>query len=225
MNCREFESLSGALLEGEAHSEAYVHLGSCPRCRLLLDELGAIERAARTLPTHEPSARLWARIKTAAAAEGLVAQPVGWRGFGLAGSWLPARPAFAGALAVMVLVAIALVSYPTFEGPLAEIEAADPIAVAQGELVHEASFASRYRIHLKAVEARVLAETAPVGGELRELVARPMEAVDRAIEQTELQLTSYPDDSLSREELHRLYQQKATVLQAVAKASWYEDAR
>jgi hypothetical protein len=52
-----------------------------------------------------------------------------------------------------------------------------------------------------------------------------MQDVDRAIEQTQLQLESFPEDRLAREELRRLYQQKAVVLQAMADASWYEDTR
>lgn len=229
MNCKELQTISGALLEGEAHPEAYTHLASCLPCRLLLDELGAIERAARSLPDQEPSEGLWARIEAAAVAEGLRPQAADWHWFGWGGNWLPARAAFAGALAVMVLVAVGLVSYPHLELPVAETEPTDPIAdpiqVAQGELVREASYVSRYQMHLNHVENRVLDEGAPVDAGLRELVAGPMEAVDRAIEQTQLQLNSYPDDLLTREELHRLYQQKAAVLQAVAESSWYEDVR
>jgi hypothetical protein len=225
MHCREFEIISGALLEGEAHPEAYAHLASCRRCRLLVDELGAVERAARSLPVHEPGVGLWARIEAAAAAEGLLPPSVGWGWFGVGVSWLPARPAFAGALALMLLVAAGLVSYPTMELPVAAMVPADPIDVAQSELVQEASYESRYRIHLDRVERRLLAESSPQEAELRELVARPMAVVDRAIQQTALQLNEHPEDTLAREELHRLYQQKATVLQAMAESSWYRDGR
>jgi hypothetical protein len=225
MNCREFENLSGALLEGEAHTEAYVHLASCRHCRLVLDELGAIERAAHSLPVHEPDARLWDRIEAAAAAEGLLPQPADWRWFGLPETWLPARPAFAGALALMLLLAAGLVSYPIMDLPVAAVAPADPIAVAQSELVQEPSYDSRYRVHLNRVEERVLGESSPQEAELRQLVARPMAVVDQAIQQTASQLDEYPDDTLAREELHRLYQQKATVLQAMAESSWYRDGR
>jgi len=225
MHCREFEIVSGALLEGEAHPEAYAHLASCRRCRLLLDELGAIERAARSLPGHEPAPGLWGRIEAAAAAEGLLPQSVGWRWFGVGVGWLPARPAFAGALALLLLLAAGLVSYPTMDLPVAAMAPADPIAVAQGELVQEASYESRYRVHLDRVEERLLADSSPQEAELRALVARPMGVVDDAIQQTALQLDEHPEDTLAREELHRLYQQKAAVLQAMAESSWYRDGR
>jgi len=225
MHCREFETLSGALLEGEAHPEAYAHLASCRHCRLVLDELGAIERAARSLPLHEPSPRLWDRIEAAAVAEGLLPDPAGWGWFGMAVSWLPARPAFAGALALMLLLATGLVSYPIMDLPVAAVVPADPIAVAQSELVQEPSYDSRYRVHLDRVEERVLDESSPQEAEFRQLVARPMEVVDDAIQQTASQLDEHPDDSLAREELHRLYQQKATVLQAMTESSWYRDGR
>jgi len=41
VTCEQARSLIGALLEGENHPEAYAHLASCPRCRLLVDEPGA----------------------------------------------------------------------------------------------------------------------------------------------------------------------------------------
>lgn len=225
MHCREFEIVSGALLEGEPHTEAYAHLASCRHCRLVLDEVGAIERAARSLPVHDPAPELWVRIEAAAAAEGLLPPSLGWGWLGVGVSWLPARPAFAGALALMLLLAAGLVSYPTMELPVGAVAPADPIVVAQTELVQEASYESRYRIHLDRVERHLLAESSPQEAELRALVARPMEVVDNAIQQTALQLNEHPEDTLAREELHRLYQQKATVLQAMAESSWYRDGR
>ena len=62
MNCHEFEFLAGGLLEGERHPEAAAHLAACPRCRLLMDELGAIERAARRLPAFRATAEDFAVV-------------------------------------------------------------------------------------------------------------------------------------------------------------------
>jgi hypothetical protein len=97
--------------------------------------------------------------------------------------------------------------------------------VAQGELVYAVGYGNRYSTHLENVEEEVRAEETPVTTALLVLVERPMQDVDRAIEQTQLQLESFPEDRLAREELRRLYQQKAVVLQAMADASWYEDTR
>ncbi|MFQ5663111.1 MAG: hypothetical protein ACE5HL_04705 [Terriglobia bacterium] len=225
MNCSEFANLAGAVLEGESHPEAHKHLASCPGCRRLLNELEAIERTARALPTRQPSPGLWERLAAAATQEGLWAQPPWWQSSGPAWSLLlPARPAFA-ALLGLLLLGVGLVSYPSHDLPLAETAPATPFQVAQGELVQEASYADRYNKHLNNMEDRVSAESGPADAELRGLVAGPLDTVDRAIEETQLRLSSYPDDSLAREELHRLYQQKVTVLQAMADPTWQEVAR
>ncbi len=227
MNCNEFYNVSGVVLEGEAHPEAYAHLNACPRCRLLVEELGAVERAARALRDAEiePAGALWARLCAAAEAEGLISQPAGWRWLGLGESWLLPRPALAGALVALMVIAAGLVSFPEGDLPSATVEPLSPIEVAQSELVADASYATRYRIHLQAVEKNVLAQDEGVDPTLRAMLERPLQAVDRAIEQTTSQLNTYPDDQLAREELHRLYQQKATVLQAMSDSTWAIEGR
>lgn len=223
IDCKQFRERTGALLEGECLPEASAHLSVCPRCRLLVDELGAVERAARALPTYQPSPRLWARLEAAARQHGLWAQPPWWERFGSEWSFLPARPAFAALFAVTLLVAGGLVGYPSLELPVAQSAQASVFEVAQGELVREASYGTRYQVHLQQVEDRVLEEdAAPLDPALRQMATHPLNTLDRCIEQTQLRLTEYPDDSLAREELHRLYRQKATVLQAMSDPVWLD---
>lgn len=226
MNCRQFEIACEALLEGEPQPEAYTHLASCPRCRTLLDDLKAVGEAGRMLNSFEsePRPALWNRIEAAALQEQIWVRPWRWQWFGLGETLLPARVAFAGALAVMLLLAVGVVNYPPAQMPMAESDPPDPVGVAQGELVQDASYTERYHTHLENAAERVLA-TETSGTDVRQLVAGSMETVDRAIEQTQLQLESYPEDALAREELRRLYQQKAAVLQAMADPVWYEDGR
>lgn len=225
MHCRELENLAGELLEGEAHPEAAGHLAACPACRVLVEELRSIERAAHTLPAYEPSDELWRRLEAAATREGVWAQTRPWGWLGLGESFFPARWALAGAMAVVLLVAAGLLTYPTLEFPLAATQEADLFQVAQGELVQEASYTSRYEIHLQNLEDGVLEGSGPRESSVRNLVARPLDAVERAIEETQAQLNNYPDDEFSREELLRLYQQKAAVLQVMTDPARYEDAR
>lgn len=219
VNCNQVRGLTGALLEGESHPEAYAHLANCPRCRLLVEELGAVERAARALPFCEPSPRLWELIEAAARREGLWGKRSWWPSD--TPVFFPARPAFAAVLGVTLLVAGLLVRYPVPESPSLPATEASAFEVAQAELVQEPSYGERYQIHLQQVEYRVLAdETAPVDPERRQLVARPLHTVDRCIEQTQQRLAAYPDDTLARDELLRLYRQKATVLQAMSDPVW-----
>lgn len=225
MTCREFAIVAGSLLEGESHPEGLSHLTACPQCRLLMEELAGIERAARWLPLVEPSGQLWARLEKAAIREGLWARPAWWLWPQPFWSWLPARPAFAGLLALIVLSAGGLVGYSLSDISAAQTAPVSPYEVAQGELVQEANYSARYQVHLQNVERRVLVEGAPEDTQLRELTAGPLSDVDRAIEQTQARLANDPDDLLAREELHRLYRQKATVLQAMSDPTWQEGVR
>jgi hypothetical protein len=227
MNCRELEIASESLLEGETHPDVDAHVASCARCRVLVEDLKAITGAARELSAFEiePSPALWGRIRAAAREEQVWVQPMRWRWLGLGEVLIPARAAFAGALALMVVAAVGLVIYPTLQLPVAQAGPPDPFGVAQGELINAAGYANRYYTHLENVEEEVRAEETPVTTELLVLVERPMGDVNRAIEQTQLQLETFPEDTLARQELRRLYQQKAVVLQAMADASWYEDTR
>ncbi len=224
VTCEQVRGLTGALLEGESQPETSAHLAECPRCRLLLEELGAVERAARLLPVYQPSARLWVRLQAAARHEGLWGQRSWWQDFTPA--FFPARPAFAAVLSVTLLVAGALIRYPALESPALPSTQENAFEVAQAELVQAPGYGERYQIHLQQVEYSVLAEEAtPVDPELREMTARPLDAVDRAIAQTQQRLAAYPDDTLARDELHRLYRQKAVVLQAMSDPVWLDAGR
>ena len=231
MNCHEFEALAGELLEGERHPEAAEHLAACPRCRLLMDELGALERAAHLLPAYEPSPKLWTRLEAAALAEGVWERPQGlaiaWRWLGLSApaveDFLPAPPAYAAVLALVLLAGATMLNFPALEAPVAS-RPADLFQVAQAELVLDSDYATRYQLHLNRIESGML-DASALEPQLRELVARPLDTVDRAIEETQAELSAYPDDSLTRDELLRLYRQKAEVLQAMSNPAWYENGR
>jgi hypothetical protein len=221
MNCRELKQTAAALLEGEAHPEAEKHLAACPRCRLLIDELTAVTHAARSLPEIQPSPRLWAQIQAAALEEGLwTPASSGWR------QWLdpvsifsPPRPAFAGSFSFVLVAALVLASFTMLESPAGPAPPADRAEeLAAAELVVEPGFGQRYQVHLQQVEREVL--SAGRSAELAQLAAGPLDDLDRAIAQTQGRVDQYPEDTLAREELQRLYQQKATVLQAMNPPAW-----
>jgi hypothetical protein len=70
---------------------------------------------------------------------------------------------------------------------------------------------------LQQVEQRALKAEPAV---MAELVTGPLDTLDRAITHTQTRVEQYPEDTLAREELNRLYQQKATVLQAINVPAW-----
>ncbi len=219
-DCQKFRGVAGAVLEGESHPEACAHVAGCARCRQLVDDLAAIQRAAHTLPPFQPRSQLWDKIEAAARREGLWARPSRWEGLRDAWSWLPARPAFAAVLVLTLLLGGGLTLYPSFEFSVAEIPGFDAEQVARGELVREASYAARYQIHLQQVQQQILDDSSPVDAELRHRIVGALSTVDRCIERTRQRLDEYPEDTLARAELHRLYRQKASVLQTMTDPIW-----
>ena len=222
MDCKEFHQLNESVLEGEADPRAYEHLAACPRCQALVDDLVALTRAAHSLPVYEPSPRLWAQIQAAAIEEGLWSQPGAWRWrdwFGPAALFLPARPAFAAALALVLVFGAALGSWNMLESPEPLVLTGRIEEVAWAELVTEPGYGQRYQVHLQQVEKRVL-EAEPADADMVGLATGPLNALDTAINNTQTRVEQHPEDSLAREELNRLYQQKATVLQAINVPAW-----
>ncbi|MFQ5724396.1 MAG: hypothetical protein ACE5G6_07875 [Terriglobia bacterium] len=219
-DCRQFRGVAGAVLEGESHPEASAHLLACARCRQLVDDLAAIQRAARTLPRFQPRSQLWHQLEAAARREGLWSRPSRWEALRDTWSWLPARPAFAAVLVLTLLLGGGLTLYPGLEFSMAEIPGFDAEQVARGELVREASYAARYQIHLQQVQQQILDESAPEDAQLRHRIAGALTTVDRCIERTRQRLEEYPEDTLARAELHRLYRQKASVLQTMTDPIW-----
>ena len=66
IDCDRFDTLLPEYLEHDLapndRAAAVAHLAECARCRALVDDLGAISRAAAALPPLEPERDLWAGI-------------------------------------------------------------------------------------------------------------------------------------------------------------------
>ena len=217
MSCEDFREFAGEVLEGERHPEAFEHLYGCANCRTLLHELDAVARAAHALPTYEPGPDLWFRLRASVRKENLWQEESWWE------RWLfvPQPVLASGFAAIMLLVSLGLV-YSPIRFPLPEYGELPDSRVASGERVSEADYNVRYEIHLIQFEQAVLDEDAPVTDELVDLVERPLSDVDRAIENTRAALEGSPGNLQMRNELNRLYRQKASVLQVMTDLTWHE---
>ena len=216
MSCEEFEAFAGDVLGGESNPEAFEHLYACANCREFLHELDAIARAARDLPVYEPQPQLWNRLRAAARAEDLWQEDSWWE------RWLVPQPVLASGLAAAVLVfGVFMVSLDTL-GSYGNISGPNAIDLSRTEMITEAEYAMQYGIHLLRMERAVLDEGADINDRMIDLVEKPMNTVDRAIEKTQLALSENPRDEMVREELNRLFKQKATVLAAMTELSWQE---
>ncbi|MBI4461918.1 MAG: hypothetical protein HY653_03335, partial [Acidobacteria bacterium] len=206
---------------------ALLHLNACARCQLLVEELGAISRAAGRLPAHEPTPGLWRRIRRAAEEEGLFESS--WTTLLGTRFWLmqpvALNPAVSATLIVLLVAAALLVGYPSAGiGPVAET-LSNRIEVARSELALDPNYAARYALHLDRIEASVREEVAPAETPSSVVAQTNLETLDRFINQCQVRLSDYPEDQLTRDELNRLYIQKTAVLQTMLDADWYASVR
>jgi len=73
--CLRFEGELQAYLEGESRPFIVSHSQECLSCGALLTDLQAISRAARDLPSAEPSPLVWTKVRARLEAEGAFAVP------------------------------------------------------------------------------------------------------------------------------------------------------
>jgi anti-sigma factor RsiW len=104
--CQQFDRHLAAYLEGEDGSEVLAHAQQCPYCGTLLADMEQIRFASRHLPLDEPPARVWANIRAALQAEGILREqvPAWYRRFPRL-AILP-RPVPLGAFACLALLAL-----------------------------------------------------------------------------------------------------------------------
>jgi hypothetical protein len=160
ISCVDLRNRLGNLLEGEAEPAALAHLESCARCQVLVDELGALSRAASQLPVREPSPELWRRIRRQAEREGLLEPNWGLRL--TLGAWQPAfSPGLALAAVALLVAGVLLVGYPGLEVSPARSEPANRIEIARSELALTPTYGERYALHLASLEATMREEVVP----------------------------------------------------------------
>lgn len=75
IDCNQFRTLAGDLLEGTENRNASEHAAACARCRTLLADLKTLTEAVQSLPDHEPRPKLWHSLRERALAEGLWQEP------------------------------------------------------------------------------------------------------------------------------------------------------
>jgi len=218
MHCEHFEEMLAQQPDGPLPLEAADHLDACLRCRLLRDDLQAIQVAAQEWGSEEPvpPPRVWAAIQVQLQAHGLIAQPSphgrglylqpaaakGW----FAGGWnWASRLELAGAYVLLFLVAAGLAGYQT-------VPVADPLdrpgttaQVSRGAL-------DGLGPALDGNMQRVVASFAEYDGSVALSLRQNLTIVDNLIAVCEKTVREHPGDPLAREYLYGAYQQKADLL-------------
>jgi hypothetical protein len=210
MYCQQFEEVLAQQPDGPLPLDAAGHLEACARCRLLRDDLLAIEMAAQEWGGEEPAPppRVWAAIQVQLETQGLIARPnrpasLGW----LSGLWTWApRLELAGAYVLLMLVAAGLAGYQT-------------VPSASGSLDRPATAVQVSRPALDGLGPaldgnmqRVVASFTPDDNSVALSLQQNLRIVDNIIAVCEKSVREHPGDPLAREYLYGAYQQKADLL-------------
>ena len=220
MHCQHLEEMLAQ--DGPLPLDAAGHLETCPRCRLLQEDLQSIGIAAREWGREEPAPppRIWASIQVQLQAEGLIAQPSphgrgsalslggqpaanrGW----FAGWWNSApRLELAGAYLLLLLVAAGLAGHRT-NSP------ADPLDRPSTAIQISAPALDGLGPALDGNMQRVVASFSEYDGSVALSLRRNLGIVDNLIAVCEKSVREHPGDPLAREYLYGAYQQKADLL-------------
>lgn len=198
MNCTEFQNALPDFIDGGAAPEADGHLKSCAACAGLVADLKEIAGQAHLLAaSDEPGPQVWSRIEASLELEGLVRVQAPaprralWWGAGQ-NRW--AVPAWAGAVAALLLLAFGMNTLRQPTTPPAGVAVVKPAALVDDD---DMKF-------LAAVEER-----APSKGAARYKVH--LEAVNASIRDAKRSVEQDPRNELARERLIQAYDQKSAL--------------
>jgi len=202
MQCNDFSQYAEHWMEGERHPDAAAHVDACPRCRVLVADLEAIQAAATQLVEAEvePPARVWTAIRAQLKSEGIIRS---WRWQEQLAEMLQVlpRPALAGAYVAFLVVAAVLAS---FEVRTRREQLAVP-SLAQTTLASA-------QTQLTTVEQHTIRAMHQHNPAVRVSLQDNLAIVDNFIDLCEKSVREQPQNELAREYLYGAYQQKAELL-------------
>lgn len=219
MSCEQFEPLIGELvdgtLDGAPRHTLETHLGTCPACAALVDELLVVRRAARALPPLAPPARVKARVLEAIGRERAGTRSAGaWRRFVL--------PLTAAAVIVLGVAAALMLRPQTTTSPATGATTAGPAAVdpqtaTDAELIGsvEAELQQTER-HLERAVAGLEAlarDRQTLDPQVADEVQKNMLVIDRAIGESRAALRGNPLSAEAQDSLFEAFRAKIALLQ------------
>jgi hypothetical protein len=210
--CRQFDQDLCAYLEGEDRPGVLAHARLCPFCRVVLADIEQIRFVGHHLALQEPPARLWANLRAALEAEGLIREQVSPRQRWLTPLGFLPHSAAAGALACLALLGVTLLVSPRNfqppEGPEWFSLRERPTAAAA--LVPGVD--DRWTSILEDMESAYRARESYLDPALQDTYRRSLKSLDASIEESLQQCRREPRNILAREYLVGAYQSKAEVL-------------
>jgi hypothetical protein len=209
--CDELERYLEQDPDGPLPEFVAAHVATCADCQALKADFRQIGAAALELAQEEvaPPEWLWARIRTQLESEGRIRESGAARAPISADWWsVFQRPAFAGAVLAVALVAAGLVSFSSVSTTRTDTQTSARLDLAPAPAVTAESQSTG---SLDASEASIesLPERDP---QVAEELHHDLGVVDNFIAVCEKSVREQPDNEMAREYLYDAYQQKAQLL-------------
>lgn len=211
MNCKEFQESLPSFIESGGNPQEEAHLRDCAVCADLVQDLTYIAEQARLLlPMRDPSPRVWTNIEAALQREGMVRRkPARFQ----VRTLNPARwstPAWAGALAAVLLLVFSLIVFTQITGQ-SETQVAD---ASRQTAPAQPQFAD-------PDDQRLLQEIGAREPALRERYAENLRSVNAYIADAQKAVEADPGDDIARQHLMQAYEQKALLYDMAVSRSMY----
>jgi anti-sigma factor RsiW len=206
MNCEHYDAwLADAVdgtLEPETLAELEAHCRACASCAQLVDDLKKIRAAAATLDRRTPSPELWSAI---AAKVGTSSSASRWSQ--LTSSWVQLAAAAALVAALGVAAWWGLTLQPQRIGP----ETASHLVRAAASELQLAE--QHYLNAIASLEKLTLQKETTLDPAVAAEIARSLQSIDRAIDDSRAALKSDPNSFIAQTSLLEALRMKVALLQ------------
>jgi hypothetical protein len=211
MQCHQFESILENQDSNPLPELAIAHIAGCQSCSTLLADFDAIRGAASGLDSEgiAPSPNIWISLRNQLEAEGIIRHLPASGGDVRAAWWsVFQRPALAGAVLVLTLVAASLLTY--HQTGSSELAARVQEQSAQESPVPGAD--TVFREEVLNVGNDSISGLRRQDSAVTDSIHRNLRIVDNFIAMCEKSVREQPDNPMAREYLYGAYQQKAELL-------------
>ncbi|MGH9374981.1 MAG: hypothetical protein ACRD1J_02310 [Terriglobia bacterium] len=214
--CLKFEEELPAYLEGEDRPLVLEHAEGCEFCRCVLADVEMVRGLSLELVLDEPSPVVWANVRAALAAEGIIHPQVSfWRRWLPSGNrrWLRSPAPVIGAVAAVV-VAVVLLRGPRPGNP-PQISSASSVqpAVAIATNYSPRSTAQAQQT-IEQLEQVYDARRGSMEPSLEVTYEKSLQSLDDEIRECQASIQQQPRNVLAGEYLSSAYMEKAQLLQS-----------
>ncbi|MGH9354645.1 MAG: hypothetical protein ACRD10_00770 [Terriglobia bacterium] len=221
-DCLKFEGELSAYLEGEDRSAILAHAEVCGFCRCLLADMELVSSVGHDVALEEPPPAVWANIRAALLAEGVIHPAAGfWQ------HWLPSRnrgllglSAWPLAGLAATAAAVAVLAVVLFQGPrrgtslqTASAGGLRPADVAQNYDLGPRNMAQAQQT-IQRLEEAYYANASSMEPSLKATYAKSIQSLDDEIRECQVSMQQQPENTLAQEYLSSAYMQKAQLLQS-----------